>query len=216
MTDRPADTKPPRATADRKTREARWEELIEAAAVIFYEKGYDAASLQDIADRVGILKGSIYYYIQTKSDLRNHLLLEVHNDGLAMIRRLSETPGTALEKLEAMIRGHVDYVCRNLAKTTVYLQELKKLEVYERRKLLGDHDYRDVFREVVIAGQAEGLIDPELDAKLTAQAMLGSVNSLYLWYRPLRGRPPGVIATHMVKVVLRGIASIKGLGALSR
>lgn len=215
MTDSVTAPKAARATTDRKSREERWEELIEAAAAIFYEKGYDGATLQDIADRVGILKGSIYYYIESKSDLRDHLLLEVHNGGLTMIRSLSETPGTSLDKLEAMIRGHVDYVCRNLAKTTVYLQELKKLGVAERRKLLGDHNYRDVFREIVIAGQADGLIDTKLDPKLTAQTMLGSANSLYLWYRQARGRPPSVIATHMVRVVLRGIASAKGLEALS-
>ena len=95
------------------------EELLEAAASVFYEKGYDAATLQDIANRVGILKGSIYYYIQSKADLRDHLVVEVHRNSLAMVKRLAQTEGTALHKLAAIIRGHVDYIARNLVQVTV-------------------------------------------------------------------------------------------------
>lgn len=198
----------------RKPRAERWEELLEAAAEIFYEKGYDAASLQEIADRVGILKGSIYYYIKTKADLRDHLLLEVHHRGLAMIKQFAASQGTALDRLEAMIRGHVNFVCSNLPKTTVYLQELKKLDPIERTKMFGEHPYRDVFREVIEQGQREGLLLPELDAKMTAQAMLGTLNSPYQWYQNSRARQAQAVAEYFVKTVLRGHATEKGLRQL--
>jgi AcrR family transcriptional regulator len=58
-----------RGGSERKPREERWSELIEVATDVFYAKGYDAASLQDIADRLGMFKGSLYYYIQSKEDL---------------------------------------------------------------------------------------------------------------------------------------------------
>src|SRR5687767_4761450 len=56
-------------------REQRWDEIVEAAANVFYEKGYEGASLQDIASAVGLLKGSIYYYIDTKEDLLFELVM---------------------------------------------------------------------------------------------------------------------------------------------
>jgi len=56
-------------------REQRWDEIIHAAATVFYEKGYEGASLQDIASAVGLLKGSIYYYIDTKEDLLFELVM---------------------------------------------------------------------------------------------------------------------------------------------
>lgn len=204
-----------RSSGDRKPRAERWEELLEAAAEIFYEKGYDAASLQEIADRVGILKGSVYYYIKTKADLRDHLLVEVHHGGIAMIRKCAQVKGSALDKLESMIRGHVDYVCRNLPKTTLYLQELKKLTGPERVALFGPTSYRDVFNEVIQQGQEEGLILPKLDLKLTTQAMLGSLNSIYEWYQPARLRPSGAIADHFVFTTLRGHATDAGLAKLA-
>ncbi len=199
---------------DRKPRSERWEEILGAAARCFYQKGYDATSLQDIADEVGILKGSIYYYIKTKDDLRGALLVDVHKTGLEMIRLLAETPGDSLEKLGAMIRGHIQYIKDNLDKTTVYLDELKK--VSKGSGLIGKHDYRNVFREVIQRGQEEGTLLPDLDPDFAAQAMLGALNSMCHWYRPQRGKSVDTIVDHFVTVILRGHASEKGLKKLAR
>ncbi|WBX84400.1 TetR/AcrR family transcriptional regulator [Sphingosinicella microcystinivorans] len=203
-----------RGANDRKPREKRWQEILKAAAEVFYEKGYDAATLQEIADRVGILKGSIYYYIKTKSDLLDHLLTEVHNEGVAMIRQRSEESGTVFDKLEAMFRSHIDYMCRNQAKTTVYLHELKALDPKRRESLFRGHEFRDQFLALIKKGQAEGLILDSLDPKLTAQTMMGWTNSLYQWYRPQPRKPMDQIANHFVTIMLRGIATAKGLELL--
>jgi len=211
---RSLDAKGARAAGDRKPRAERWEEVLEAATQVFYEKGYDAASLQEIADRVGILKGSIYYYIKTKEDLRDHLLLEVHHKGLAMIQQLASSKGSALHRLEQMIRGHIDFVCRNLAQTTVYLHELKRIGPERRAALFPGHAYRDVFMAVIKQAQAEGLLLERLDPKLTAQVMLGTLNSPSVWYRPSRPRQSAAVADIFVLMVLRGLASDKGLRVL--
>jgi len=200
--------------AERKPRSERWEEILEAAAKCFFEKGYDATSLQDIADRVGILKGSIYYYIKTKPDLRDALLLEVHREGLARIKALAENSGNALEKLDAMIRGHVRYISENLERTTVYLMELKSVQ--KKGGLFDKNAYRHVFRDVIEEGQKEGVLLSGLNPDLTAQIMLGTLNSFYYWYRPRPNRPIEPILEHYVTVMLRGHASDKGLKELPR
>ena len=198
---------------DRKPKAERWEELLEAAAKVFHEKGYDAASLQDIASRVGILKGSIYYYIETKADLRNSVLLQVHKEGLEAIHKSASTDGNALVKLEAMIKGHIEYACRNIVKVTVYLQELKKLSPKERAALLGEQGYRDVFTHVIEEGQREGTLLSTLDPQLAAQVMLGSLNSVYQWYRASPGRPRSAIGDHFAATLLRGHAVPKAFDA---
>lgn len=203
-----------RSVNDRKPKEKRWQEILKAAAEVFYEKGYDAATLQEIADRVGILKGSIYYYIKTKSDLLDHLLTEVHNEGVAMIRKRSELTGTVFDKLDAMFRSHIEYMCRNQAKTTVYLHELKALDPKRRESLFRGHEFRDEFLALIKKGQAEGLILERLDPKLTAQTMMGWTNSLYQWYRPQPRKPVDQIADHFITIMLRGIATEKGLALL--
>ena len=201
-----------RPVAYRKPRAERWEQLLDAAGEVFYEKGYDAATLQEIAERVGILKGSVYYYIKTKADLRDHLLLEVHHEGLSMIRERAASGATSLDKLAAMIHGHVEFFCNNVAKTTVYLQELRRFDPVARTKLFGTHPYRDVFQDAIEQGQREGLILPDLDPKLASQAMLSSLNSVYHWYRS--AHTFDTIADYYVTTTLRGHATDKGLQVL--
>lgn len=203
-----------RPATDRKPRKKRWQQILKAAAEVFYEKGYEAATLQDIADRVGILKGSIYYYIKTKGDLLDSLLTEVHNEGIAMIRERAAVEGTVFDKLASMIQGHIDYICHNQAKTTVYLHELKALPHDHREALFKGDEFRNEFRKIIQEGQKQGLILERLEPKLTAQAMLGFLNSLYQWYTPSASRPVQRIADHFITTALRGIASDKGLKLL--
>jgi len=205
-----------RPVTDRKPRKKRWQQILKAAAEVFFEKGYEAATLQDIADRVGILKGSIYYYIKTKGDLLDSLLTEVHNEGLAMIRERAATEGTMFDKLGTMIRGHIDYICQNQAKTTVYLRELRALPRAHREALFRGDEFREEFRRIIHEGQKQGLVLESLEPKLTAQAMLGFLNSLYQWYAPSTSRPVQRIADHFITTALRGIASDKGLKLLER
>src|ERR1043165_9694593 len=92
-----------RGGGERKPRDERWSELIEVATDVFYAKGYDAASLQDIADRLGMLKGSLYYYIQSKEDLLYDVIKTVHEEGLANIESLAAGDGDAVERLRHVI-----------------------------------------------------------------------------------------------------------------
>jgi AcrR family transcriptional regulator len=198
----------------RKPREERWQELLDVAAQVFHEKGYDAATLQEIADRVGILKGSIYYYIKTKADLRDNLLLEVHESGIARMRRLAESDGPVLLRLHAMIHEHVEYMCRNMARVFIYLQEARKLSTAERKKLFGKTTYRDIFVDVVRKGQEEGAIRPDIDPKLAAQAMLGFLNSLHQWYDPAGPAADRAVADYFSDTLLLGHATEEGLKTL--
>ena len=121
--------------AERKPREERWEELINVATQVFYEKGYDGASLQDIADRLGMLKGSVYYYIRTKEDLMFEVISTVHREGLAVVQDRADSEGDPLQRLENVIAGHVEHTCRNLVSTAVFLHELSVLPLERRREV---------------------------------------------------------------------------------
>ena len=86
--------KPVGARRSRPPRRRR-QEILEAAAGVFHAKGYKATSIQDIADAVGILKGSLYYYITSKEDLLFEILEDVHQQGLRNLERIEATPRDA-------------------------------------------------------------------------------------------------------------------------
>ena len=83
-----------------RTPKRRDREVIDAAAKVFYRRGYADASVQDIADELGILKGSLYHYIDTKEDLLFRLLSETHDDVHAILDEVAEMPD--LEPLERL------------------------------------------------------------------------------------------------------------------
>src|SRR5438093_6121381 len=97
------------ATAQSRPPRRRQNEVLQAAARVFHEKGYESTSIQDIAEAVGILKGSLYYYIRSKEDLLYEILQAVHEDALANIRRVDELEGDALQKLRAFVTAHFTF-----------------------------------------------------------------------------------------------------------
>jgi AcrR family transcriptional regulator len=204
----PAGRSARRSGGERKPREERWAELIEVATQVFYEKGYDGASLQDIADRLGMLKGSLYYYIQSKEDLLFDVISTVHRDGLAVIRARAEIDGGPLERLENVIVGHVEHTCHNLVPTAVFLHELSSLPAERRREVLGsEHAYQAVFRDLIDEAQRAGLIRSDLDPRLAALSILGSTNWVYRWFRPGGTFTPEQIGAELAEMAIRGIAT---------
>lgn len=197
---------PATRSSDRKPHDVRWAEIVAAATATFAERGYDATSLQDIAHRTGILKGSIYHYIRTKSDLLAHIVRETHEMGLAQVRPIAVGPGTPRERLEGMIRAHVRFVCDNPERTAIFAHDRKRLDPAERRTVLGnEHAYRDLFEEVIAAGQADGSFDPQLNVRLTALHLLASLNALHHWWRSKGAIGSDAIADHVVHTTLTGL-----------
>ena len=80
---------PPRGTLN----ETRWEEVLAVSSKVFEEKGYRGATLQDIATRLGLLKGSLYYYIQSKEDLLFEILRRAHQQGIDFVAEPPDLEG---------------------------------------------------------------------------------------------------------------------------
>ena len=102
MTETKIATKGRRSRAPRR----RQQEILEAAARVFHEKGYESTSIQDIADSVGILKGSLYYYITSKEDLLFEIIQGVHEEALKNLDRTAAVEGDALQKIRAFVVVH--------------------------------------------------------------------------------------------------------------
>lgn len=206
-----------RSGGERKSRQERWAELLEVATQVFYEKGYEAASLQEIADRIGMLKGSLYYYIQSKEDLLFEVIDAVHREGLAVVTALAQGPAGPLERLANVIEGHVAHTCRNLIPTAVFLHELSALPPDRRRQVLGDkHSYQGVFRSLIEEAKASGEVREDVDPRLAALSILGSTNWVYRWFRPGGAFSIQQIASQLTDMAIRGIATEAGLAAYSR
>src|ERR1700710_1395396 len=94
----------------RGAKKKRDDEVLDAAARVFARRGYADASVQDVADELGILKGSLYHYIRAKEDLLFWLLEAVHADVQAILDEVAAEEGLdAPERISLYVQRQVAY-----------------------------------------------------------------------------------------------------------
>jgi TetR/AcrR family transcriptional regulator, cholesterol catabolism regulator len=185
----------------------RRQELIDAAAKIFQDKGYEAASIQDVADALGILKGSVYYYIDSKEDLLFAAIQEVHESALANMDHIRELDEDPLTLIRLFIESHVRHVSDNLVKATVFFHDFRSLDPERHDYIVKERDSYDAFlRDLIMRGQREGVICRDIEPKLATLALLGMMNWTYQWYRVDGGMDPSSIGRQFADLALAGLA----------
>jgi TetR/AcrR family transcriptional regulator, cholesterol catabolism regulator len=185
----------------------RYRELIDASMRVFSAQGYDSTSIQDIADEIGILKGSIYYYIDTKEDLLFEILREVHEEAMAQVAEAIAIDGDPLQKLRAAVTTLSTFNAENTVRMGIFFQDFRSLSAKRRKEIVQERDqYDDVLRRLIREGQEAGLMCPDLDPKLTAMAIMGMVNWISQWYKPAGVRRSRQIGTAYADFVLSAVA----------
>lgn len=184
----------------------RRDEVLQTAAQVFYEKGYDATTTQDIADRLGILKGSLYYYIDTKEALLFELIDDAYTGTLERLHTALASDDTPLEKLRFLVSSHVTYLIDNLVRTALSLHEARSLSPEHAAVLRSEQqEYRKGLETIIRAGQEAGEIDPELDVSVAALGVLGAMNWVYRWYQPKGPLTPEQIAAEITRFTISGL-----------
>jgi AcrR family transcriptional regulator len=107
MSSQPVEDAVPVSRVQRK-RGRRVQEILATAAALFGERGYDAVSLDDVAERLDVTKGSLYYYFPGKDELAVAAIETLGADWTGRLERLAATTeGSPPERLRALIREHV-------------------------------------------------------------------------------------------------------------
>jgi TetR/AcrR family transcriptional regulator, cholesterol catabolism regulator len=182
-------------------------EICRIAARVFYEKGYDGASMQDIAQAVHLTKAGLYHHVGSK----DRLLFEIMNYGMDILDeavlekvRSIEDPQ---EKLRQTIIGHIDLIVRARdLEITVILHENRSLQGALRKKInVRKKAYirylEDLIAEVQKRAGRKVLISP----RAAAFALLGIINWLYQWYHMEGPIQEAELANDYVNFFFRGL-----------
>lgn len=160
----------------------REEEILDAAAQIFHRKGYGATSLQDIANAVGMLKGSLYYYVASKEDLLYRISQAIHDQALQNLRDAEAVAGTPTDRLRALAVGHMEGPSTRRTWISVFYTEYKHLTGPRRNEIRTVRQrYEQFVTDLIRQGQADGSFCPDRDAVVMADAVLTLVNGSHLW-----------------------------------
>lgn len=157
-------------------------EIALAAVKLFEQKGYHATSVQDIADEVGLQKGSLYHYIHSKEDLLLQIAHQAITEFNQRLERILEADIPAREKLLLAIEKHLTVSISNLQTTTVLLREAFSLGEHPHQMIQDLTDrHLELWTRILVEGQRNGeFVVPQ--PRITALALLGSCNWVYRWY----------------------------------
>lgn len=180
------------------------ESLLEIAAKLFYERGYDGTSMEDLGRRLGITKSAIYYHVRSKEELLR-LAVDRALDGLfAVADEAALIDGKAIDRLEHVVRGSVRVLAEQLPFVTVLLRVRGNSKV-EREALARRKEFDGIVTGLVEQAEAEGDIRPDVDPATTAKLLFGMVNSLIEWYKPRRGSDITEMADAVAKIAFDGM-----------
>ena len=177
------------------------DEILVQAANLFRKKGFSGTSMQDIARDVGILKGSIYYYFNSKNEIFREVLIKGISPVLKNAEFIMAKDLSPAEKLRELLRSHIDYIMHDNYSLILYFQEKEKISVQEIKKYLESRNkYEKIFKDLLAQGIKQGVF-PKVDITLTVYAILGMCNWIVQWYNPKGSRSPKDIVEHMVYLI---------------
>ena len=167
----------------------RIQEIVTTAAELFGARGYDAVSLEDVAERLDVTKGSLYYYFASKDELVTAAIETLGNEWTARLEGLpAGQKGTPAERLRALAREHIGIAVREYpAALRLYLvpQEWPAAQRGRIKELRRRHD--QVFRAVVEEGVSSGVFTvTSVDAAL--QCMHAAMSQTPTWCAHLSSR----------------------------
>ncbi|MEU7183166.1 TetR/AcrR family transcriptional regulator [Streptomyces celluloflavus] len=161
-------------------RDATRRRLFEAAVTLIAEQGFSSTTVDEIAERAGVAKGTVYYNFASKNVLFEELLrhgIELLATSLqAASDEVADRGGRRIDALDAMIRAGLDFISRYPALTRLYVAEMWRTNrAWQSTLMVVRKRAISVVEEVLREAVADGELSDEIDIPLTASALFGMV-----------------------------------------
>lgn len=192
----------------------RKQRIVDTAVKVFHEKGYRAATLDDVAKELGLTKAALYHYVTSKEDLLSIIYIQALENFFATAYEIGKRDVGPTEKLRLLIRHHIKHIIiENLPMFAVFFSEENQLPEKDFQKIREEkRKYTRVVEGIIETGIAHGHFRPT-NARLQAYAIIGMCNWLYKWYKPDESSyAPDEIADHFIALLENGYLRARGEG----
>jgi AcrR family transcriptional regulator len=156
--------------------------LTDVALRVFAERGYDGASMDDVARAAGITKASIYHHVSGKEALLERGLGRALDALFAILDEPAAREGRAIERLRHIVERVADTTLSLLPELTVLTRvhghSKSEREAVDRRRA-----FDRLVTEIIVRAQRDGDVRQDLDPRLVARLIFGMSNSVVEWYR---------------------------------
>src|SRR5262245_57231831 len=195
----------------------RSDEIIDAAARVFAERGYHGTSTQAIADVLGMRQASLYYYFTSTEAALQAVWLRGTDGFVEAAEVVVKSKGAPLEKLARLIGAHLAPIETRQDYVKVFINERRYLPATSRRRLgRKTRAIERAFEHVILAGIADGSIVRGTDARLAMLAVLGMCNAVINWRVSDQGKDTARIAAQFAELMANGLAANGGGARVAR
>jgi AcrR family transcriptional regulator len=181
------------------------DDILEAAAQVFRQKGFHGASMANIAEAVNLQKASLYHHVSSKQEILFEILDRALELLLERISPIARQDLPADERLRRMIREYLQILAENTDLSAVLLFEHRSLEGRQHARHVPNRDkFEALWRAVLQDGVRARQFECD-DIPLTARAILGILNWTITWYRPSGALTIQQIADRYSRLLLSGL-----------
>ena len=181
----------------------RRSELTRQAARLFAERGYHGTSIGDLAEAMGVQKGSLYAHMASKQDLLYETMREGANAFHAALDAVPDEPSVT-ERIRLSLRAHLRVVSEQLDVATVFVREWRYLQGERRDEIVAERRrYEERFRALFREGRELGELRTDLDEATAALLALSAANWAYTWLQP--GRDTDELADRFHALLVDGV-----------
>ncbi|TNC29183.1 TetR/AcrR family transcriptional regulator [Amycolatopsis alkalitolerans] len=182
-------------------------ELLDRAAALFAERGFEGTTLKDIAEAIGITRPSLYHYIKSKDDLLGMLVAGLTETAAAELAEMEASDLSWSERLSRAVRSVTLRICAHPSRFRLLDRSEHILpESFQRRHQAGKREILTHLSAIIDGGVKSGEFWPT-DVRVAAFSILGSCNWVAWWFRPdARGADPQAVADQLAVMALRSVA----------
>jgi len=157
----------------------RKDEIRNAAAKLFGEKGFAASSVRDIAQAVGLGAASLYNHMGSKDELLTSICFRCAESFSEGMERIDASGKNPLEKIESLVRLHIDIALHDKSSITVFNDEWKHLQdPFLSSFLQMRRSYESAYLRIISEGMQQQLLEKR-DPRLVYQMILSSLRWLH-------------------------------------
>jgi AcrR family transcriptional regulator len=184
---------------------ARLDEIIEAATDLFYEKGFEKASLRDIALKVGITQAAIYYHFRNKEQIL-YTIIEIYSTEILFVLNGSLSgKADPLDKLKNAITRHIIFMTTKGKGAKIAIEDKIFLSgEFNRLVRAKEKSVYNFYMNCLAELQQTGQIG-SCDLTATTFSILGMVNWIYHWYKPAGGLTVKQVSDDIINMIFYGI-----------
>jgi TetR/AcrR family transcriptional regulator, cholesterol catabolism regulator len=183
----------------------RREEIIKEAALLFKAKGYGAASMRDLAERIGLEAASLYNHIKSKEEILKEICFTTAQKYVVQLDLIEQNEKSAVEKIKLLLRLHISMITDCKEEVFVCNNEYKHLsEPYLSDFQVVRRNYEQRFLVIIEQGIANKELK-EIDPNIALFTLLSAVRWLEIWYKPERKISSKNLQNDVVTILLGGL-----------